>query len=322
MLMGIAGVPFTALRAALTIGHYHEDFGEPVTATLDQYGRNIANAIGSIGAGVYDGGEITECWFESYYNSAGSDDYESLILVRNTDTSAIYPYLDDTPIVGNSQSGATATWSISSGVNPPSGFSPARRLLMTLGSATLGLAIRTDLITATGASSVTVPNDCTQLIVIALGAGGGGGRRSAGACQAGAAGGYALKTLSVPTSQWGTTLNYSVGAKGIGRTGSSGAGTAGGNTTVTHAGLDISITCNGGAGGAQSGSGTSAGGTASGGDTNITGGNGTVSTGGAAVGNGATGQAYQGKSAGGNGGASANANGSDGEDGIVALLWR
>src|SRR5204863_140778 len=92
----------------------------------------------------------------------------------------------------------------------------------------------------------------------------------------GGGGAYCKKTLTILSSDWGSTVPYAVGAGGMSGTGSSGDDSTVGNVTLNSG--NININAGGGKGGGVVPSGV--GGTASGGDTNTNGGNGTLSCGG------------------------------------------
>lgn len=118
----------------------------------------------------------------------------------------------------------------------------------------------------TSGTSYTVEAGVTRIYVECWG-GGGGGARDTGGFSGGGGGGYAAGWLDVTPGQ---SITYAIGSGGAGRTGSSGAGTAGGNTTFS------TLAANGGAGGGQvvsySSDARAVGGGASGGQVNISGG--------------------------------------------------
>ncbi len=122
-----------------------------------------------------------------------------------------------------------------------------------------------------------------------IGAGGSGsGTRRSYQIESGAAGGYCRKnSLAVTTSSSFTVV---VGAGGASRSGSDGAGTAGGTTSVAGTGLSSTLTATGGAGGALGANTYTTGGVGSNGDLNTTGGRGGYQSGGGAVGLTGTGQ--------------------------------
>lgn len=124
-----------------------------------------------------------------------------------------------------------------------------------------------------GSGNETVPTGAVSLTLTMWGGGGGGGCGGTGA--GGGGGGYVQLIRSVLSSEWGTTLPYSVGAGGAPHsTASSGSGTAGGNSTVTGTlnGSAVNCTAGGGGAGGTGTTGTSGtGGTASGGTTNTAG---------------------------------------------------
>lgn len=178
-----------------------------------------------------------------------------------------------------------------------------------------------------GSANYTVPaGGPYQLVIESWGAGGGGGSGDSAPGEGGAGGGgggYSKKTYASVAS--GTVFAYSVGAAGSGQTGDSEQdGGAGGNTTVTQAGLSLNMAANGGGGGISGANGNGpgtggAGGTASGGDTNTTGTAGTDTTGsssgkagGAAANGGAGGAAGIAGTAPGGGGGGGNRHGNSG----------
>ena len=130
-------------------------------------------------------------------------------------------------------------------------------------------------------SQTWVPPQDGNIMIHVIGAGGSGSGTVSGPYQSGGAGGYCKKnSLAVTTSG---SFTVTIGAGGASRIASSGAGNAGGNTTVAGTGLGSTLTANGGAGGAVAG-GAASGGSATGGDVNNTGGNGGYRKGGGAVG--------------------------------------
>ena len=131
-------------------------------------------------------------------------------------------------------------------------------------------------------SQTWVPPQDGNIMIHVIGAGGSGASASNFAIQSGAAGGYCRKnSLAVTTSHSYTVI---VGAGGVGTVGAYGAGTAGGDTTVSGTGLGSPLRAFGGAGGALSSGTYTTGGAATGGDVNYTGGRGGYSRGGGAVG--------------------------------------
>jgi len=148
-----------------------------------------------------------------------------------------------------------------------------------------------------------VPCDVTSITIEAWGAGGagGGGTSNNDGGQGGGAGAYATITTAVTGGQ---EINYTVGTRG---TGSTGNGTAGGNTTVSLGTLVL----NGGNGGIQNGtSNPGNGGTGTGTGWTITTGNDGANGGGNTAGDGGDGETYPGS--GGNG--NKNGNGGNASD--------
>tara|TARA_R110001632_G_scaffold225109_1_gene357919 strand:- start:33 stop:731 length:699 start_codon:yes stop_codon:yes gene_type:complete len=114
-----------------------------------------------------------------------------------------------------------------------------------------------------------------------IGAGGSGASGGGSVYESGAAGGYCRKnSLAVTTSGSFTVV---VGAGGASAIGATGAGTAGGTTSIAGTGLPV-LRGFGGAGGALASNAYTAGGVATGGDVNYTGGRGGNQKGGGAVG--------------------------------------
>lgn len=175
----------------------------------------------------------------------------------------------------------------------------------------------TRLIYRSGTDTVTAPGGANFCIIKIWGGGGGGGAYNDTAAQIGQGGGggaFVYKQLAVTGGS--TTLTYSVGAGGAGGTGD-GAGSAGGDTTITGG---ATLTAGGGSGGLAFPSGGGTGGSASGGDAlseNGNSGTGNIgSSGGAEFGGGLAGYG-----AGGGGGTNPFQNGAAGENGAVIIEW-
>ena len=119
-----------------------------------------------------------------------------------------------------------------------------------------------------GADTWTCPAGVTEVTVQVWGGGGAGGGSTTNKLggSGGGGGGYTTKTFTVTA---GTDYVVTVGSGG---TGSTGNGTAGGNSSF------LTITANGGGGGGGNKGSIGIGGTASGGSTNITGGDGILGT--------------------------------------------
>jgi hypothetical protein len=124
-----------------------------------------------------------------------------------------------------------------------------------------------NIVVRTSGTSFTVPAGVTKMFVYAAGAGGGGGAGSSTPSSrgvpattnpggSGGMGGFALSLLPVTP---GSTINYTIGAGGVGNNSSGTSGSSGGSTTVD------TITCTGGGGGGGGG-GAGANGTGSGGN--------------------------------------------------------
>jgi hypothetical protein len=233
------------------------------------------------------------------------------LFLQSTGTDALstkYPTLNDYPMVNGGIVGSVNTAGLLVNV------SQNLLQLKYLGLETiLRFALRTDIIQAAGTSTLTVPSGSTRAVIYGLG-GGGGGARTASSRFGGGNGAYCISDIAVSSGQWGTSMSYTVGAAGVGRVSSAGNGTAGGATTITHAGLGVSISAGGGGGGTTTANGT--GGTASGGATSNT--NGSAGT--SATGyNPANEIAFQNSHQGGQGGVGAN--GTNGRAGLVAVVW-
>ena len=133
-------------------------------------------------------------------------------------------------------------------------------------------------------SQTWVPPQDGNIMIHVIGAGGSGAASTGTTIQSGAAGGYCRKnSLAVTTSGSFTVV---IGAGGASRIGTAGAGTAGGDTTVSGTGLPAGspLRAFGGVAGALSNGNYTAGGVATGGDVNYTGGRGGFRKGGGAVG--------------------------------------
>jgi len=134
--------------------------------------------------------------------------------------------------------------------------------------------------TYTASGTETIPVGATKLVMGLWGGGGGGAGGGGTGCAAhpggaAASGAYCQKTITLTPSDWGKTIDYVVGAAGLGGS-SPTSSTSGGNSSITN-GTYSSITLNlsalAGLRGLNlvSGSGQAA----SGGDINDTGNNGT-----------------------------------------------
>ena len=132
-------------------------------------------------------------------------------------------------------------------------------------------------------SQTWVPPQDGNIMIHVIGAGGSGtGSIADNDVQSGAAGGYCRKnSLAVTTSG---SFTVTIGAGGVSQIGSSGAGTAGGTTSVSGTGLGSTLTSTGGAGGALATNTYTIGGVGSNGDFNSNGGRGGFRIGGGAVG--------------------------------------
>lgn len=112
-------------------------------------------------------------------------------------------------------------------------------------------AVNVQTFTSTGANTWTKPSSGTWALVEMWGAGGSGSRQSTATNIDGGGGGGYLQFL-VPVSALNATETVTVGAGGASKTGSNQAGSAGGNTTFTVAGV-VGAQTNGGLGGGTSG---------------------------------------------------------------------
>lgn len=119
-----------------------------------------------------------------------------------------------------------------------------------IGNSSPAAAVNVQTFTSTGANTWTKPSAGNWALVEMWGAGGSGSREPSGAVDGGGGGGY-LQFL-VPLSALNSSETVTVGAGGLGKTGSNQAGSAGGNTTFTIAGV-IGAQTNGGSGGGTSG---------------------------------------------------------------------
>jgi len=123
---------------------------------------------------------------------------------------------------------------------------------------TAAVAVPVDVQTLDITGTWTKPTGGQTMVRIQLWGGGGGGSRNATAGQSNSGGGGGYNERIVPISQVDTqTVN--VALAGAGRTGSAGAGTAGGNTTLIVNGVTIGA-YGGGPGGATAGAGGGGGG--------------------------------------------------------------
>jgi hypothetical protein len=96
------------------------------------------------------------------------------------------------------------------------------------------------------------PTTGQTMVKIQVWGGGGGGARSASTNQAAAGGGGAYNELICPISYMGATAVVTVGAAGVGRTTTSGNGTAGGTSSITvvnYPSGSITLSAYGGGGG-------------------------------------------------------------------------
>lgn len=194
----------------------------------------------------------------------------------------------------------------------------------------------------TGNGTVTVPSGAAQLVVRVQGAGGGAAKANYANPQCGGGGGgYALKTIALDPADIGKVLAWSVGLRGAGKSGTIGAGSPGGSSTVDIDPLvaGTGLVVGGGGGGGSyiyidnpyGGSGgyvflRGVGGTATGGDDNNPGGFG--GAGGGLSGSGAQGGGVPGRTGsnyGGGGGSgqtvTPNTNGGTGGLGFVEFSW-
>jgi hypothetical protein len=153
------------------------------------------------------------------------------------------------------------------------------------------------------------PTGGQTMVMIQVWAGGGGGGRGSVTNASAGGGGGAYSTLTLPISYLDTTAAITVGAAGVGRTGSTGAGTAGGNSSVpftTAFNGKTTVIAYGGGGGGGTTTNSEAGG-GGGGGTQSAGGSGTTTAGTAGRGDGIAGtndgQGFSGVVFGGGGGA-------------------
>lgn len=180
----------------------------------------------------------------------------------------------------------------------------------------------------TGTGTATAPPNTVAAIFELVGPGGGGQRRADTVPVGGDGGGYCKKgSVAAPVlCAPGDTIAYAQGTPGVGRTGSTGAGTnATAATFGSGTGLLASVTMSSGI--AQGGN--SSGRTApTGGDVNTQGANGSNAKGGdgapplGAAGGASGTSAVAGSDPGGGGGAGySNTNGKDGGAGLVRITW-
>src|SRR4029079_18224336 len=93
-----------------------------------------------------------------------------------------------------------------------------------------------------GSGTETVPQGVNQLVVEIWYPGGGGSRTTGPSNQrGGGSGAYSIKTVTLTAANWGETLSYDCGTAGLGRTGSTGNGTAasGGSIAGNLSGITI-----------------------------------------------------------------------------------
>lgn len=311
ILLAAGGGPQTLLEfvGLLTVGSDGYENPDPPPVVLESYAGfgTVYQSFGALSPAVYGGTTFTSFFTSNVFNGG---QINALTIGRSgTDTtSTMYPTVNDYPMLNGGLTGAADTSALV--VNVPENLLNIKYFGTTV---TVKFAIRTDIIQAAGAGSVTVPSGATRAVIYALG-GGGGGARTASSRFGGGNGAICVSDISVASGQWGTTLSYTVGAAGVGRVSSAGNGTAGGATTVTHAGLGVSISAGGGGGGTTTANGS--GGTASGGSVSNTNGSaGTSTSGWNAVQDSAFTNAHQG------GGGGVAANGQNGRAGLVAIVW-
>jgi PKD-like domain/Ig-like domain CHU_C associated len=108
---------------------------------------------------------------------------------------------------------------------------------------------QTQIITATGAGTFTVPAGVTQIKVVVRGAGGGGGANLYLLSSGGGGGGGGVATITNYSVTPGQVINYNVGSGGIGGTSSVTVATAGGAGGDTWFGSTTTLYANGGGGG-------------------------------------------------------------------------
>lgn len=206
---------------------------------------------------------------------------------------------------------------------------PSQKAVKTYVDAT---ATRSELFTSDG----TFVAKTTQIFVTAVGGGGGGARGNLNTCGGGGGGGETVLKYPV-TVVPGNTYSVVCGTAGAGRTGSSGDGTAGGNSTFNSTSVvalggagGANVGGAGGAGGGESWNGVAAGGSSGSNGVGIKGGNGGTSTaknnygtgggsmfGSAGSGNGASATGY----GGGGNGSDLNKNAGNGTAGFVLVEW-
>lgn len=141
----------------------------------------------------------------------------------------------------------------------------------------IGYTQTTETISTSGSGTWTVPTGTTGNITVSIwGAGGGGGGSSSNNSGGSGGGGGGASTIEISSYSIGDDFDYTVGAGGSGGAAAGGTGTDGGASTFSNVGLGISLTANGGTGGAGNQGTAGSGGTASGGDTNSSGSGGTT----------------------------------------------
>lgn len=310
-LLLAGGRPQTLLEfsGVLTIGSDEYENPDPppfITESYVGYGE-IYLPFGSLSPDEYGNTLFTSFFTSNVYNAG---QLNALTIGRSgTDTtSTMFPTINDYPMLNGGLTGSVDTTALV--VNVPQNLLAIKYFGTDV---TVRFALRTDIIQAAGTSTLTVPSGATRAVIYALG-GGGGGARTASSRFGGGNGAYCVSDIAVASSEWGTSMSYTVGAAGVGRVSTAGNGTAGGATTVTHTGLGVSISAGGGGGGTTTANGT--GGTASGGATlNTNGSAGTSATGY----NPANEVAFTNSHQGGQGGVGAN--GTNGRAGLVAVVW-
>lgn len=200
------------------------------------------------------------------------------------------------------------------------------------------VAISVKLITATGSGTFTVPAGITE-IAVTMCAGGAGGAGDDNVVAGGGGGGGECVTAYPITTSGGSSLSYTVGAKGTGGAGSSGGaadGVDGGDSTfdtITVLGGNKGLSA-GGAGGSGGGAALNASGSTAGGSTGLGGGDGGTGVGNDGGGGGgslfggggsggvsANGEDGSGFGAGGGGGGQINGNGGAGTDGFILIVY-
>lgn len=313
LAMAGSGLPAT-LRdyvGTLTVGS--DSFaseGPPVIAE-NYYGfGTVYTAFGSLSPAGYGGTTFTDLYAERLLDGGTSSNALNVGRSGTDTTSTMFPTINDYPLANGGLTGILDTTALT--VNLPENLLGTKFLSATV---TLRFALRTDIIQAVGSGNLVVPTGATRAIIYALGGGGGGARVASGSTRRGGGNGaIVVSDISVASGQWGTNMAYTVGAAGVGRVSSAGNGTAGGATTLTHAGLGVSINAGGGGGATTTLNGS--GGTASGGNVSNT--NGSAGTSATGL-NPEQDTAFRGAHQGGAGGVAANAQ--DGRAGLVAVVW-